>query len=149
MIFPWKIPVWISILLGRSLRVLCYNHLSLCQVQYTFKQIKGYQVLPSTSHMATTKLQCAGDARMQAASTHRCSLRRVSRPSSHCRRAGCSWAQCLEKGRKARETRSENYKGKQTNLGIQFVFCFCSAQNINYSTHAKHTAKLYIPQIKT
>ena len=85
---------------------------------------------------------CAGDARMQTASTHRCSLRRVSRPSSHGRRTGCRWAQCLEKGRKAREMMSENNQGKQTNLGIQFVFCFCSAQNINYSSHAKHTAKL-------
>ncbi len=71
---------------------------------------------------------CAGDARMETASTHGCSLRRVSLLSSHGRLTGCSWAQCLEEGRKAREMMSENNQGKQTNLGIKFVFCFCSAQ---------------------
>jgi hypothetical protein len=48
---------------------------------------------------------------------------------------------CLGKGRKARETGSENYLGKQTKVGFQFEFCFCSAQNIDAFTHAKHTAK--------
>jgi hypothetical protein len=37
---------------------------------------------------------------------------------------------------------TSTFVGHYFQFGIQFVFCFCSAQNINYCSHAKHTAKL-------
>jgi hypothetical protein len=39
----------------------------------------------------------------------------------------------LGSGKKARETRSENYLEKQTKVGIRFEFDLCSAQNIDFS----------------
>ena len=90
-----------------------------------------------------------------AASTHKGSLRRVSRPSPHGRPSRRSQRLsdkvhvvrllqlgCLEKGRKGRETRSEIYQEKYTKVGIQFESCFCTAQNINFSTHTKHAANI-------